>query len=246
MEIKGREIINSNDYDSLYISADFILANKLKDKVNNKFSHIGAYFIDDNFMLLSDDEQVKMIIERYLEDTYIHGIFQSQSGLSVMADRRLIFGDRNYSNLERKVYEKYDEDRKKFLLSTLKNFNEFYFYGEIGLSSYGNIGGIETGIPKFNLAANYDELFDIVYSEEERNFFFDAVDMIAGDRKVELQVDNFVDYAGEMQIAGARITGGVHVMDLHYQLTDLAIEAVDLHNEKIKDGKKLQMKMEGF
>ena len=82
-------------------------------------------------MLLSDDEQVKMIIERYLEDTYIHGIFQSQSGLSVMADRRLIFGDRNYSNLERKVYEKYDEDRKKFLLSTLKNFNEFYFYGEI-------------------------------------------------------------------------------------------------------------------
>ena len=49
-----------------------------------------------------------------------------------------------------------------------------------------------------------------------------------------------------MQIAGARITDGVHVMDLHYQLTDLAIEAVDLHNEKIKDGKKLQMKMEGF
>ena len=70
--------------------------------------------------------------------------------------------------------------------------------------------------------------------------------MIFQDREVELEVDNFVDYVGEVQIAKARITDGTNIVGLHYQLTDLAIEAVNMHNKKIREGKKLQMKMEGF
>lgn len=246
MEIKGIEIFNSNDYDNLYIDDDIVVISREKPRDKSNFTQVGIGFVDDEFLQLSDEEQVKRLVAHYLLDSNINGVSKGKNEFAVFAGRRLYFGDRKHDDLEKAILAQYRANRKSFLSDSINNFNEYNFSERFGYSFYSNMGAIDCDTPCFILETEYDDELDFVCTEEEKEFFFEAVDMISGDKEVSLDVFQFVDEDGEVQVKSSTITDGTNTINLHYLLTDLAIEAVYKHNEKIKEGKKLQMKMEGF
>ena len=246
MRIKGVEIFNSNDYDKLYIDNDGVVISREKPRDKSNYSQVGVGFIEDDFLKLSDEEQVKGLVSHYLLGTNIKGLSRSKNDFYVYAGRTLVLGDRKHEDLEKVILDQYCGDRKRFLSKSINSFDEYNFYGRLGYSHYSNMGSIDCDTPCFILETEYDDELDFVCTEEEKEFFFEAVDMIAVDKEVVLNVSQFVDGYGEVQVKSSTITDGINTINLHYLLTDLAIEAVCKHNEKVKEGKKLQMKMEGF
>ena len=246
MKIKGIEIFNSNDYDKLYIDEDIVVISRENPRDKSNYNQVGTGFIDGEFLKLSDEEQVKSLVSHYLLDCNINGVSKGKNEFAVFAGRRLYFGDRKHDDLEKVILQQYCADRKSFLSESINKFDEYNFYGRLGYSHYSNMGAIDCDTPCFILETEYDDELNFVCTESEKEFFSEAVDMIAGDKEVCLDVSQFVDENGEVQIKSSTITDGINTINLHYSLTDLAIEAVYKHNEKVKEGKKLQMKMEGF
>lgn len=247
MKIKNVDILNSNDYDSLYIDSSMIIAGRLNARDSSNFIQIGSGFVDDEFMNLSGEEQARLLVEDYLLHRNINGIFQSKYEFSVLANRKLVLGDRDHIQLERLILDKYHADRLSFLTECIDTFDEYYFYGrQAGYSFYDNMCATDSDTPEFTLASKYTDHRELVYLDDEKQFFFEAVDMIAGDKEVVLNIESFIDENGEDKVKGSTILDGTNTIHLHYLLTDLAVEAVTKHNEKVKGEKKLQMKMEGF
>ena len=247
MKIKNVNILNSNDYDSLYIDGSIIIAGRLNARDSSNFIQVGSGFVDDEFMSLPGDEQARLLVEDYLLHNTINGIFQSKNEFSVLSNRKLIFGSRDYIQLEELILDKYHADRLAFLNVCIDTFDEYYFYGkQAGYSFYENMCAIDCDTPEFTLASRYNDNGELVYLDDEKEFFFEAVNMIAKDKDVVLNIESFIDENGEDKIKGSTISDGTNTIHLHYLLTDLATEAVCRHNEKVKGEKKLQMKMEGF
>lgn len=248
MNIIGKELLNANSYDRMLVRSNEVVVESDKPFDVNNFCQIGENFVDDNFMSLSDRKQVEKLVDNHFLFSTICGVENDEdANLSFLTSgRKLIFEDRSYSDIEEKLLSKFNAAREYFLLDCLEDTDRYCFFGDDGCTSYETYtaGGLK--VAEFVFPYEFDEDKDLIYSNGVLLDFCHILEMIAGDKCLEVTTNYKLDDNGEPQVVSLDIEGADSAIVVDANLDYVARKAVSIHNNKNERIAKKQMKMEGF
>lgn len=258
MEVVGLKYLNDNSFDEIIITKSRIVA-----KGNSKVKYEkGEKFFSNRVSDLNDFEKVSATVDYFLDYSKVAGMDIERRGnskyilISGSNGRVLRFGFQPDRKILNKIKANYDENRLSILLDSLdKNYFYSFYTGTYGTSFYED--------DDFSLKNSLQDAktlhFRLLYKNEgdqrimlpdDLEFLYKAMSIVFKDKKISYGRHSFVDRYGNSYNSCCYLTDTEHYVLLDEYSSKLVGQFVYLHNEgveeKNKNNKSFQLKMEGF